>query len=97
MTPGDHSVGLYGLAVNCVIAGGDTRTITINTISCVTPATFSILRISTLTAGAGTDPDGYITRVDDGEWRPIPSGSSSGGDELDRGIEQSPAAEHFHH
>jgi hypothetical protein len=80
IVPGYHTVQLIGLAINCVVADGDQRTLEIPAgelsraafaVSCVMPSTFSTLQIRTTTVGPGTDPDGYTVRVDEGDWQAI--------------------------
>jgi len=79
--PGDHVVGLGGLAANCQVQGENLRTVTVTagasaavqySISCTTPPSGAgTLRITAATTGAGTDPDGYTFTVDGGASSPI--------------------------
>jgi Tol biopolymer transport system component len=79
--PGDHVVGLGGLAANCQVQGENLRTVTVTagasaavqySISCTTPPSGAgTLRITAATTGAGTDPDGYTFTVDGGASNPI--------------------------
>ena len=80
ITPGYHTVQLVGVEINCVVEGGDSRTLEIPagevvqvafTVSCVTPEHFSTLIIRTLTAGPGSDSDGYTVQVDNGDPQAI--------------------------
>jgi hypothetical protein len=78
ITPGNHTVQLVGLEITCVIEGGrDSRTLEIPPgevirldfrVSCVTPEQFSTLAIQVNNAGVGSDDDGFIVWVDEGEW-----------------------------
>jgi hypothetical protein len=85
LTPGYYNLQLVGLAPNCVVEGGDRRTLEVPagvvtrvafTVSCVTPAHFSTLVIGTVSVGAGSDPDGYTVRVDHGDWQAIGIGET---------------------
>ena len=75
LTPGDHSVGLTGLAANCVVAGDNPRTVTVTlgqatpvgfTISCVAPPGSGSVQITATTTGSSLDPDGYTVSLDGG-------------------------------
>lgn len=76
LAPGDHSVGLSGIAANCSVEGENPRTITVVAgqatpvtfaVSCVTPPpTTGVLIITTVTTGPRPDADGYAVRVDGG-------------------------------
>jgi hypothetical protein len=74
LTPGAHSVGLTGLAANCLVAGDNPRGVTVMpgqatpvgfSISCVAPPPGTgSLEISTTTTGSSLDPDGYTVSLD---------------------------------
>ncbi len=76
LTPGEHSVGLSGLAANCQVSGDNPlrfsavggQTVTASfAVACTTiqPGTGSI-QVTSSTSGAPPDPDGYSISVDVG-------------------------------
>lgn len=81
LAPGNHVVGLSGVATNCQVQGENPRTVTVtvgNTVAttfaidCPTPAPpTGTLRITTATTGTDQDPDGYAYVVDGGASQPI--------------------------
>jgi hypothetical protein len=73
LTPGIHSVGLTGLAANCLIAGDNPRSATVTlgqatpvgfTITCVAPPGSGSVQITAATTGRSLDPDGYAVSLD---------------------------------
>src|SRR5438034_788333 len=78
LTPGSHSVVLSGVAGNCTVSGGTSRTVSVTagstastsySISCApTGPTTGSLSVTTATSGASgdLDPDGYTVSVDGG-------------------------------
>ena len=73
LPPGDHNVALEGVAANCAVAGGNSRTVTVTagqtagavfTITCI--GTNGDLEIAAVTTGSNPDPDGYNVSVDAG-------------------------------
>jgi len=76
LTPGNHTVSLSGIASNCTVNGGPSRTVNVTAggtapaafdIDCPTPPpTTGSLAVTTTTSGGGTDPDGYTVTVDGG-------------------------------
>jgi len=82
LTPGDHSIGLGGVAGNCQIQGDNARSVNIAagaqasveyTIVCAAPVPGAgTLRITTTTSGPDADPDGYAIKLDGGADQPIP-------------------------
>ncbi|MEA2713199.1 MAG: hypothetical protein QOK27_1160, partial [Gemmatimonadales bacterium] len=81
LTPGDHLVGLGGIAGNCQVQGDNPRTVTVAagapasvafTVICAAPpANAGTLRITTTTTGPSPDADGYAFAVDGGTGQPI--------------------------
>jgi Tol biopolymer transport system component len=81
LVPGSHVIGLGGVAANCQIEGENLRPVTVTageqasaayTIVCAAPPPESgSIRITTVTSGPGTDPDGYAFAVDGGASQPI--------------------------
>lgn len=81
LIPGDHSVGLTGLAANCLVSGDNPRGVTVTpglatpvgfTISCSAPLPGSgTLQVTTATTGSPLDPDGYSVRLDSGSPQSI--------------------------
>ena len=73
---GNHPVHLSGITANCTLTGANRRTVTVPTggvvdvnfvVTCVArPPTVGALQVTTVTAGAGSDPDGYTVSVDGG-------------------------------
>src|SRR5438445_530728 len=78
---GSHTVVLSGLAANCTVSGGTSRTVTVSagqtvtasfTVSCPTPPPpTGSLAVTTSTSGATPDPDGYAYSVDGATPQPI--------------------------
>src|SRR3989454_20136 len=76
LTPGSHSVVLSGVAANCTVSGGTSRTVSVTagstastsySISCApTGPTTGSLSVTTATSGASgdLDPDGYTVTLD---------------------------------
>jgi hypothetical protein len=88
LAAGDHLIGLAGVAANCLVAGDNPRTITVVAGSAVAvefniqcsapPPSVGELTVTTVTGGAGADPDGYAFEVGGGGEQPIgPSASVS--------------------
>jgi Tol biopolymer transport system component len=83
LTPGDHLVGLNGVAGNCQVQGDNPRTASVTAgatataafaITCTTlPANAGTLQITTTTSGPNPDPNGYTVSVDGGATQPIVS------------------------
>src|SRR5881398_1587171 len=78
LSAGDHTVALTDVPANCTVSGGASKTVTVPaggaataafTISCT--ALTGNLTVSTTTAGANLDPDGYTFAVDGGTPQPI--------------------------
>ncbi len=73
LTAGSHTVILSGLASNCTVSGGTSRTVNVPAGGTGT-ASFSVsctalpgsLTVTTSTSGASQDPDGYAFAVDGG-------------------------------
>src|SRR3989454_738489 len=89
LTPGSHSVVLSGVAGNCTVSGGTSRTVSVTagstastsySISCApTGPTTGSLTVTAATSGASgdIDPDGYTVSVDGGAAsQPIPANGS---------------------
>src|SRR5207244_3319682 len=78
---GSHTVVLSGLAANCTVSGGTSRTVTVTaaqtvtasfTVSCPTPPPpTGSLAVTTSTSGGTPDPDGYAYSVDGATPQPI--------------------------
>jgi hypothetical protein len=76
LTAGVHSLGLTGLAANCVVGGDNPRSVTVTpgqatpvgfTISCFAPPPGSgSVQITTATSGTSLDSDGYTVSLDGG-------------------------------
>jgi hypothetical protein len=81
LAPGNHLVGLTGVAANCQVQGDNARTVSVTagantsvayTIICAAPPPGAgSLRIITNTSGPDADADGYTFRVDGGASQPI--------------------------
>ncbi|MEP7226270.1 MAG: hypothetical protein ABI785_02835 [Gemmatimonadales bacterium] len=74
VTPGNHTIRLAGMGSNCALEGDNPRPVTIaagETTAVLFQVTCSVttgnIAITTLTSGAGPDPDGYTVRIDGGE------------------------------
>ncbi|MGI8818822.1 MAG: hypothetical protein ACR2HW_06735 [Gemmatimonadales bacterium] len=88
LSPGEHAIGLGGVAANCQVQGENPRTVNVAAgasleltfaVVCSTPAPGSgTLRIQTTTTGPDADPNGYTFAVDAGTSQPIAvSGTNS--------------------
>ena len=73
LSAGNHTVAISGVASNCTVSGGTSRTVSVPsggtatttfTVSCVTPP--GNLTVSASTSGSSLDPDGYTVTVDGG-------------------------------
>jgi probable HAF family extracellular repeat protein len=83
LTTGAHTIGLAGVAGNCLVEGENPRAVTITAggtatadfvVTCQTPpASTGSIHISTATSGSGTDPDGYQFQIDGSGTQPIAS------------------------
>src|SRR5205085_3509084 len=81
---GSHTVTLSGVAGNCSVSGGDSRTVTVPA-GGTAPASFSIscaaltgdLTVTTNTSGSNQDPDGYTVTLDGGTSHSIGTNSST--------------------
>src|SRR5206468_5699080 len=81
VSTGSHTVVLSGLAANCTVSGGTSRTVTVTagqtvtasfTVSCPTPPPpTGSLAVTTSTSGGTPDPDGYAYSVDGATPQPI--------------------------
>ncbi|HYL56915.1 MAG TPA: hypothetical protein VEU73_15190 [Gemmatimonadales bacterium] len=83
LAAGSHSVALSGVAGNCTVSGGSSRTVNVPAggtattsfaISCA--ATTGNLTVSTSTTGSNLDPDGYTATVDGGASQAIGTNGS---------------------
>lgn len=81
LAPGDHAVGLGGVAANCQVQGDNPRLVTVAAGASAT-ATFAVvcaapppvagsIRITTSTSGPDQDADGYLLALDGGATQPI--------------------------
>jgi len=86
LSAGNHPVVLSGVASNCSVTGGNSRTANV-TAGDTTPIAFSVtctaippttgdLTVTTNTSGSDLDPDGYTVTVDQAASQPI--GTTSG-------------------
>jgi PKD domain len=71
LSAGNHTVAISGVAGNCTVSGGTSRTVSVPSggtatttfsVSCTTPP--GNLQVNTSTTGTGLDPDGYTATVD---------------------------------
>jgi len=85
LAAGGHTVELSGVASNCSVSGGASRTVTVPSggtvtvaysVSCTTPP--GDLQVTTSTAGSSLDPDGYTVTVDESQSQPIAINNSTG-------------------
>jgi hypothetical protein len=81
LEPGNHTVLLTGVAGNCAVSGENPRAVTITAgataivafvVDCPTPPTDKgSLQVRTTTTNPGSEPDGYVFRVDGNGTQPI--------------------------
>jgi len=78
LSAGNHTVAISGVAANCTVSGGTSRTVSVPsggtatttfTVTCTTPP--GNLTVSTSTTGSSLDPDGYTVTVDGGSAQAI--------------------------
>jgi len=71
LAAGNHTVAISGVAGNCTVSGGTSRTVSVPsggtatttfTVSCTAPV--GNLTVTASTSGSGLDPDGYTATVD---------------------------------
>jgi hypothetical protein len=87
LSGGDHSVGLFGAAGNCALAGVNPRTLHVTTggatrdtagttfeVTCV--AATGAVHVTSVTSGIDPDPTGYSVLLDDGQQRSLPGTGS---------------------
>ncbi len=85
LAPGEHVVGLSGVAGNCQVQADNPRPVTVTagssasasfTVSCATPVpNAGNLQVSTVTSGPDPDPNGYTVAVDGETSQPIGTAS----------------------
>ena len=92
LSAGDHSVALSGVAANCSVSGGTSRTVTVpaggtasTTFAVSCTATTGSLTVTTSTTGSNPDPDGYTVTVDGGASKAIGTNGSVGFADLSAG------------
>src|SRR5690242_16973866 len=86
LIPGAHIVSISGVAGNCSVSGGTTRTpvvllgatVTVSfTVTCTaTGPQTGDLTVTAATMGSNLDPDGYTVSVDGSQTRPLPTNGS---------------------
>src|SRR5207248_741592 len=86
LSAGSHSVALSGVASNCTVSGGTSRTVNVPaggtasttfSVSCAAPPPETgNLTVSTSTSGSNLDPDGYTVTVDGGASQTIGTNGS---------------------
>jgi len=86
LSAGDHTVALSGVASNCSVSGGNTRTVsvpaggTVSTsfsVSCTAPPPQTgNLTVTASTTGSNLDPDGYTATVDGGASQSVATNGS---------------------
>ena len=86
LSPGEHRIGLSGLAPNCTVRDGNPRTVTVTagetavedlTVLCeAPPPATGGLNVTAATGGPSPDPDGYSVTVDGDAGRPIAANGS---------------------
>lgn len=83
LAPGSHTVTLSGVAANCTVTGGGSRTVTVTSggtataaFSVACSATTGNLTVTTTTSGSSQDPDGYTVTLDGGSSQAIGTSAS---------------------
>src|SRR5205085_12128033 len=89
LAAGSHSVALSGVAPNCSVNGGTSRTVAVSaggnastafSVTCTPiPPTTGSLTVTTSTSGSDLDPDGYTVTVEGAGSQPIPTNSGGSG------------------
>ena len=78
LTAGNHTVAISGVAANCTVGGGTSRTVSVPSgatatttfnVTCTTPT--GSLTVNTSTSGSSLDPNGYSVTVDGGSPQAI--------------------------
>jgi len=76
---GSHTLTLTGVAEDCLVSGGPSRTVTLSDSGSVRLVNFTVscnggkLEIETVTTGVDLDADGYEISIDDGPGLPVES------------------------
>src|SRR6266487_5085667 len=86
LAPGSHTVVVSGVAANCTVSGGTSRTVSVTAgtpvstsyaVSCApTGPTTGSLSVTTATTGSNLDPDGYTITIDGSFSQPIATNGS---------------------
>jgi hypothetical protein len=85
LAAGSHTVVLSGVAGNCSVSGGTSRTVNVPTggtastsfaVSCAAVSGDGSLTVTTSTTGSNLDPDGYTVTVDGSASQPIATNGS---------------------
>ena len=89
LSAGNHPVVLSGVAPNCSVNGGTSRTVAVSaggnastafSVTCTPiPPTTGSLTVTTSTSGSDLDPDGYTVTVEGAGSQPIPTNSGGSG------------------
>jgi hypothetical protein len=81
LSDGDHTLGLNGLAANCVAAGENPRNVTVRSGATATVdfavtcnASTGTIEVVATTTGSGSDPDGFAALLDGVDRGPVTSG-----------------------
>ncbi len=87
LAAGSHTIGLTGLAANCVVSGENPRAVTVPgggtvevsfAVACSAPAPGSgTVQVVTSISGSGTDPDGFSLLFDGADRGPLTGGATS--------------------
>jgi hypothetical protein len=85
LAPGNHTIGLTGVAAHCAVQGTNPRTVTVSSgstrvvsFSVVCSATTGAIQVSVTSAGSPTDPDGYLVQLDGtAPGQPIPTNGTT--------------------
>lgn len=86
LSAGNHSVALSGVAANCSVSGGTSRTVSVTagatattsfSVSCAAPPPQTgNLTVTASTTGSSLDPDGYTATVDGGASQSVGTNGS---------------------
>lgn len=84
LSDGDHTLGLNGLAANCVTNGDNPRNVTVRSgataavdfaVSC--SASTGTIEVLTTASGSGSDPDGFSVLLDGADRGPVTPGAAA--------------------
>jgi hypothetical protein len=92
LSDGDHTLGLNGLAANCVAGGDNPRNVTVHSGATATvafavtcSASTGTIEVLATSSGSGSDPDGFAALLDGVDRGPVTAGVAASFSQLSPG------------